>query len=85
MCKKFKRHAKVNSEELHLIFEYIGINLYEFMTMQNKEIPEKKIRNIIYQILQGLCYMNKQNLFHRDMKPENILIHEENIKIADFG
>jgi len=75
----------LSKNELNLIFEYIGINLYEFMTIQRKEIPELKIRNIIYQILQGLCHMHKNNFFHRDMKPENILLYEEIIKIADFG
>ena len=75
----------LSNNELNLIFEFIGINLYEFMSNQTKEIPEIKIRNIIYQILQGLCYMHKQNYFHRDMKPENILINEDNVKIADFG
>jgi serine/threonine protein kinase len=75
----------LSKSELNLIFEYIGINLYEYMTKQTREIPEMKIRNIIYQILQGLSYMHKQNFFHRDMKPENILISEEEVKIADFG
>lgn len=73
------------NEDLHLIFEFIGINLYEFMTQQSKEMPEIKIRNIIYQVLQGLAHMHKQNFFHRDLKPENILINEDNVKIADFG
>ncbi len=79
------RELILSNNELYLIFEYIGINLYEFMTSHNKEIPELKIRNIIYQILQGLCYMQKQNFLHRDMKPENILVHGDNVKIADYG
>lgn len=75
----------LENTELNLIFEFIGINLYEFLTKQPKEIPEIKIRNIIYQILQGLAYMHRQNIFHRDMKPENILINDDIVKIADFG
>ena len=75
----------LTNEILYLVFEYIGLNLYEYLTKQTQEIPELKIRNIIYQILQGLAYMHKQNFFHRDMKPENILINGEIVKIADFG
>ncbi len=74
-----------SENELNMIFEYIGINLYEYMTKQSREISEVKIRNIIYQVLQGLAHMHKENYFHRDMKPENILINEDNVKIADFG
>ena len=74
-----------SENELNMIFEYIGINLYEYMTKQSREISEVKIRNIIYQVLQGLAHMHKENYFHRDMKPENILIHGDIVKIADFG
>lgn len=75
----------LENTELYLIFEYVGENLYEFSQRQNKNIQEIKIRNIIYQILQGLSYMHRQNYFHRDIKPENILICGDTVKIADFG
>jgi protein kinase len=77
----------LSSQELNLVFEYIGVNLYEYTSKvcYKKEISELKIRNIIYQVLQGLEYMHRQNYFHRDMKPENILISEDVVKIADFG
>ena len=35
--------------------------------------PGRRVRNWMYQILQGLAYMHKQGYFHRDMKPENLL------------
>lgn len=38
-----------------------------------------------YQIMQGLCYMHKMGFFHRDMKPENLLVTRDTVKIADFG
>jgi serine/threonine protein kinase len=36
-------------------------------------------------MLQGLAYMHKHGFFHRDMKPENLLLVKGVIKIADFG
>ena len=33
----------------------------------------------------GLAHSHKNGFFHRDMKPENILIHERVVKIIDFG
>lgn len=75
----------LNNSELNMVFEYVGLNLYEYSSKQGKEIPEVKIRNIIYQILQGLAHMHKQNFYHRDMKPENLLINDDTVKIADFG
>lgn len=75
----------LEDNELFLIFEHVGQNLYEYSQKQTKNLPEINIRNIIYQILQGLAYMHRQNYFHRDMKPENILILGDIVKIADFG
>lgn len=75
----------LENSELYLIFEHVGQNLYEFSQRQTKNLSEMTIRNIIYQILQGLAYMHRQNYFHRDMKPENILVNGDLVKIADFG
>lgn len=74
----------MTKSELYMIFDYMGINLYEW-TKQNETISEGTIRNIVFQILQGLTYMHRQNYFHRDMKPENILVNQSIVKIADFG
>jgi serine/threonine protein kinase len=38
------------------------------------------------QILMGVDYMHKKKVFHRDLKPHNILCdHSGKVKIADFG
>lgn len=74
----------LEKDELNMIFEFIGVNLFEW-TKNMTEISECKIRNISFQILQGLAYMHKSNFFHRDMKPENILISGDQVKLADFG
>lgn len=71
---------------LYFIFEYMQENLYELMKDRDRYFPESVIRNIIYQVLQGLSFMHKNGFFHRDMKPENIMCNgTELVKIADFG
>ncbi|XP_078395278.1 serine/threonine-protein kinase MAK isoform X2 [Cetorhinus maximus] len=53
---------------------------------RNKMFPESVIRNIMYQIIQGLAFIHKHGFFHRDMKPENLLcMGPELVKIGDFG
>lgn len=81
---KLKEVIREN-DELFFVFEYMSENLYETMKARAKPLPETSIRNILYQILQGLAFMHKFGFFHRDIKPENLLSRGEHVKIADFG
>ncbi len=40
---------------------------------------------IIKQIVEGIHEFQKFKIFHRDLKMENILVHQGIPKIADFG
>ena len=61
-------------------------DLFQLMkSFEPKHIPENKIKDLIYQTLQGLSFMHKYGFFHRDIKPENLLLTNDKIKIADFG
>lgn len=61
--------------QLHFVFEFLDVNVYQLMKERRKLFPESMIRNIIFQSLQGLAYMHKQNYLHRDLKPENLLCY----------
>eukprot|EP00762_Andalucia_godoyi_P001104 ANDGO_02087.mRNA.1 putative serine/threonine-protein kinase DDB_G0268078 len=81
---KLKEVIREN-DELYFVFEFMDSNLYQACKERDKAFPEQKIRNFMYQCLQGLAYMHKHGFFHRDMKPENLLITKDTLKLADFG
>ena len=56
-------------------------------TFESRRIPEKDVRFIFKQIVEGINYLHSNNFIHRDIKLENILIDKKNkqIKIIDFG
>ncbi|XP_041356971.1 serine/threonine-protein kinase ICK-like [Gigantopelta aegis] len=82
---KLKEVIREN-DMLYFVFEYMKENLYQMMKDRDKILPESVIRNIMYQILQGLSFMHKHGFFHRDLKPENLLCSGTDlVKIADFG
>ncbi|KAM8823642.1 serine/threonine-protein kinase MAK isoform 2-T8 [Spinachia spinachia] len=82
---KLKEVIREN-DHLYFVFEYMKENLYQLMKDRKRLFPESVIRNIGFQILQGLSFIHKHGFFHRDMKPENLLcMGPELVKIADFG
>ena len=69
-----------------IIMEYInGGNLFSFVKKRRK-LTEKISKILFKQIILGIKHIHSQNIVHRDVKLENILIDLNNtIKICDFG
>ncbi|OHT05117.1 AGC family protein kinase [Tritrichomonas foetus] len=57
-----------------------------FQAVQDKNMPERAVRNIAAQLVSALKYLHGQHIIHRDLKPQNVLIQPKKIvKICDFG
>ena len=68
--------------------EYGGnISLQSLLkTKPQKRLTEFEAKPIIKQILEGLDYLHSNDIAHRDIKLENILLNSQKaIKIIDFG
>ncbi|XP_074960055.1 MAPK/MAK/MRK overlapping kinase isoform X5 [Phalacrocorax aristotelis] len=70
---------------LSLICELMDMNIYELIKGRRKPLSEKKIKNYMYQLCKSLDYIHSNGIFHRDVKPENILIKQNTLKLGDFG
>ena len=73
---------------LYLVLEYInGVNLLEILKNEkNHYIKEERAKKLFSQIVKGISYCHKKNIYHRDIKLENILVLKDDIiKIIDFG
>lgn len=83
------KEALRENDELFLIFEFADTNvlkMYQTVKNEGNRLPEGAIKRIVYETCSGLAYMHKHGFFHRDMKPENLLVTSKNVvKIADFG
>ena len=94
-------HKEINHSKIVKHFDTIEIDNNSFCTIleycsgpdlaaylqRNRYIQEKEARIIITQILEGLEYLNKlpNKIIHYDLKPENIIFNNMEVKISDFG
>lgn len=74
-----------NDKYIYIIMEYCKYgDLRNFL--KGHSMNEFKIHIIMKQLINGLQYLFENKVFHRDLKPHNILISNNCIiKIADFG
>lgn len=67
--------------ELYLVFELLETDLHALIKnkrKRNEQFTEDEIQVFIFSILRGLSYIHKWGFFHRDLKPDNILIQTNN-------
>ncbi|RWS07945.1 death-associated protein kinase 1-like protein, partial [Dinothrombium tinctorium] len=78
-----------NGNEVILILELVrGGELFDLLS-GNERLSERDAIAYIKQILVGLKHMHEKNIAHLDLKPENIMLLENQnthrIKLIDFG
>jgi serine/threonine protein kinase len=80
---------KNSSVPLHcLVMEKIaGVNLEQWMEFRNYQtISEKEALNWLKQIVEILALVHAQQYFHRDIKPQNIMLRPSGqLVLIDFG
>ena len=80
----------ISSKSLYLAFEFCELDLKKYMrkyALDTKKHNIESIKTIMFQICKGLHYLHSNMVIHRDLKPCNILIDPDNlkVKITDFG
>ncbi|XP_027521797.1 RAF proto-oncogene serine/threonine-protein kinase isoform X5 [Corapipo altera] len=63
-----------------------GSSLYKHLHVQETKFQMFQLIDIARQTAQGMDYLHAKNIIHRDMKSNNIFLHEGlTVKIGDFG
>lgn len=59
-------------------------NIIKVASEENRFITNEDLSDYFFQLISGMEHINSV-LIHRDIKPDNILLHSGTIKITDFG
>ncbi|KAK5663940.1 hypothetical protein OQA88_152 [Cercophora sp. LCS_1] len=75
-----------NNAELWVVMEYMEGGALTDVIDNNPVITEEQISTICLETCQGLEHLHSQNIIHRDIKSDNVLLDARgNVKITDFG
>lgn len=86
------RFYEILEQDGHLayVMEYIdGLTLEDWMKVHARQANQMELACLFSDILRGLSHAHRHGVVHRDVKPANVLITEDNgrlvAKIIDFG
>ena len=68
---------------LYLVMEYCSDG--DLTNYKPTKFSEENIKIIFSNIIDGLAYLHDNHIYHRDIKPQNILIKGDVFKICDLG
>ncbi|ODV77893.1 kinase-like protein, partial [Suhomyces tanzawaensis NRRL Y-17324] len=61
--------------QLHIVMESLNQNLYQLMKARRSvRFSQTTLKSILSQVLCAIGHIHNNNYFHRDVKPENILV-----------
>ena len=76
----------MDGENRYLVMEYVQGKTLKAVIQERGKLSAPLSCQIAIRILSALEHAHRNGIVHRDIKPQNILVHEDgHIKVADFG
>eukprot|EP00755_Sulcionema_specki_P030249 Sspe_Gene.93923::Locus_66419_Transcript_1_1_Confidence_1.000_Length_882::g.93923::m.93923 len=73
-----------SDKKLTLVFNYLDQDLKKFLEIRG-DLEPGLVQHFMRQLLDGIQYCHSRSVLHRDLKPQNLLISQNTLRLADFG
>ncbi|KAK0416418.1 hypothetical protein QR680_012470 [Steinernema hermaphroditum] len=85
VCHGFSPEAQQGLGLLFYALAPLG-SLASFVEARNEPLSLGHAWTLFEQLLDGLAFLHARGVFHRDVKPENVLLEaEDHVRLGDFG
>lgn len=83
----FVEHADKHGNPVgYIVMEYVGgTSLKQTIKTSDTKLPVAQAIGFMLEILPALGYLHANGLVYNDLKPENIMVTEDQLKIIDLG
>lgn len=84
VLKKLERHPNIvqlvdivrsKSQAVYLVFEFVEFDLYRILRREQVVFSKPQLKFLMKQIMDGLVFMHRNGIIHRDIKSENLLVN----------
>ncbi|RKF82030.1 putative protein kinase [Golovinomyces cichoracearum] len=80
------QEVMVEKNDCFMVFEYLSHDLTGLLNHPTFKLEPAYKKHLAYQLFEGLDYLHRRGVLHRDIKAANILVSNEGLlKITDFG
>lgn len=70
----------------YVVLEYMPLNLKSVLEHKHKLNTYRDLLQVLQGIARGMVHLHTRNIYHHDLKPENVLLSQSMIpKLTDFG
>ncbi|MBU6427862.1 MAG: serine/threonine protein kinase, partial [Cyanobacteria bacterium REEB65] len=76
----------VEDDDAFIVMEWLdGQSVRDRLETTGGHLPLETILEILEQVANALAYAHSEGIIHRDVKPENLMLHHGRVTVLDFG